>query len=179
MDENNQQVPQAQPVLQAQPVQQTYTQPVQQQPYAQQPQQPYAQPAQQQPYAQQPYAQQPQQPYGQQPMYIQQAPVSGLAVASLVLGIIGTIFAWVPVFTIIWWVLGILSVIFAVLAMRNTKAGVPGAKRGHGMAVAGLVLGIITIIIAAYIQITVVSKIDAFVNGVNDLQSSYSRSYNY
>ncbi|MFU0567438.1 DUF4190 domain-containing protein [Gardnerella leopoldii] len=170
MDENNQQVPQAQPV------QQTYTQPVQQQPYAQQPQQPYAQPAQQQPYAQQPYAQQ---PYGQQPMYIQQAPVSGLAVASLVLGIIGTIFAWVPVFTIIWWVLGILSVIFAVLAMRNTKAGVPGAKRGHGMAVAGLVLGIITIIIAAYIQITVVSKIDAFVNGVNDLQSSYSRSYNY
>lgn len=178
MDENNQQVPQAQPA------QQPYAQPVQQQQYAQQqyaqqPQQNYAQPA-QQPYAQQPYAQQnyAQQPYMQQPMYVQQSPVSGLAVAGLVLGIIGVIFAWVPFFTFIWWIIGILAVIFGIVAMLNTKVGVPGAKRGHGMAISGLVLGIITLVIAAYIQITVVSKINAVVNTVNNL-SSYSRSYNY
>ena len=114
----------------------------------------------------------------QQPMYAQQSTVSGLAVAGLVLGILGVIFAWVPFFTFIWWIIGILAVIFGIVAMINTKVGVPGAKRGHGMAISGLVLGIITLVIAAYIQVTVVSKINTVVNTVNNF-SSYSRSYNY
>jgi hypothetical protein len=54
-------------------------------------------------------------------------PTSGLAVASLVLGIV-----WV------WGIGSILAVIFGHIALSETK---DGRKGGQGMAVAGLVLG--------------------------------------
>jgi hypothetical protein len=55
------------------------------------------------------------------------SPTNGLAIASMVLGII-----WV------WWVGSILAVIFGHVALRQIARD---GKQGRGMAIAGLVLG--------------------------------------
>ena len=57
---------------------------------------------------------------------------SGMAVAALVLGIIGLLIN----------ILSILAIIFGAVGMNQT--GKPGVK-GRGMAVAGLVLGVVTL----------------------------------
>lgn len=71
---------------------------------------------------------------------------NGLAVASLVLGILGIVLLpilfWVP---FLFWILGILSIIFGAVGVRK-----PSKK---GMAKAGLILGIITIVLQVVIII--------------------------
>ena len=57
--------------------------------------------------------------------------VDGLAVASMVLGII-----W------LWWIGSILAVIFGGVAIKRINAS-NGWKTGKGMAIAGLVLGLV------------------------------------
>jgi hypothetical protein len=76
----------------------------------------------------------PQSPYGyQQPMIVQGPPSSGLAVASMVLGIVGLLGGWcflaIP---------NLLAILLGHLGLKDTK---DGTKSGRGMAVAGLVLG--------------------------------------
>lgn len=61
--------------------------------------------------------------------YYQPPPVSGYAVTALILGLLG---------------FGIFAVIFGGLGLAETNRG---QKSGGGMAVAGLVLGIITSIL--------------------------------
>jgi len=58
----------------------------------------------------------------------------GLAIASLVLGIVGFFFAG--------FVLGILAIIFGAISLKKIKRS-GGFLNGKGMAIAGLVLGII------------------------------------
>jgi hypothetical protein len=78
-------------------------------------------------------------PYGYPPMVIAQGPpASGLAVASLVLGIVGLLVGWCA--------LGlpcIAAVILGHAGLSDTKSG---AKSGRGMAVAGLVMGYVALI---------------------------------
>ncbi|MBU6496440.1 MAG: DUF4190 domain-containing protein [Acidobacteria bacterium] len=57
------------------------------------------------------------------------APVNGFAIAALVLGII-----WV------YWIGSILAVIFAFVAFRQIRRR---GERGRGLAIAGLVLGLV------------------------------------
>jgi len=74
-----------------------------------------------------------------QPVHYQQGPqlivsstrTSGLAVASLVLGII-----W------LYWVGSVLAIVFGVVAMSQIKNS-QGTMTGRGMAIAGLVLGLV------------------------------------
>lgn len=68
--------------------------------------------------------------------YQSQGSYSGMAIASLVLGIIS-------MFINPWTILGILSVIFGVVGMSQTASE---GKRGKGMAIAGLILGCIAIV---------------------------------
>ena len=106
-------------------------QPYGQPPSGQQPAQPYGQPA---PYGQAPYGQA---PYGQAPQgypppgypgYPPQGPGNnGMAIASLVLGIV-----W------IYWLGSLLAVIFGHVALGQIKRSGQG---GRGLAIAGLVLG--------------------------------------
>ncbi|MDQ1602221.1 MAG: hypothetical protein QOE01_66 [Actinomycetota bacterium] len=117
----------------------------QQQPYGQQ--QGYGQ----QPYGQQPYGQQPygQAPYGQAPQGYgyppQPQPTNGLAVASLVLGIL-----W------LFWLGSLLAVIFGHIALSQIRRRGEG---GRGMAIAGLVLGYIGV--AFFLLFFVVGAIGA------------------
>jgi hypothetical protein len=90
----------------------------------------YQQPGYQQPGYQQPGYQQP--GYWQPGPYQQMQPAqswNGLAIASMVVGIV-----W------IYWVGSILAVIFGHVALRQTARD---GSRGRGMAIAGLVLGYI------------------------------------
>jgi hypothetical protein len=68
--------------------------------------------------------------------YVAKAQTSGLAIASLVMGIAG----W----TLLPWIGSILAIIFGYMA-RNEIRQRPGELEGEGLAVAGLVLGWIMI----------------------------------
>lgn len=65
------------------------------------------------------------------------APTSGMAVAALVLGIIGVVSSW----CFIGLIPAILGVVFGVIGRKETTG--PGAKSGRGMATAGLITGIV------------------------------------
>lgn len=78
-------------------------------------------------------------PYGQV-MVVPAQPSNGLAIASMVLGILGLVFG-------IWGIglIGsILAVIFGHVALGQIKQS-NGAQGGHGMAIAGLVMGYIVV----------------------------------
>lgn len=92
-----------------------------------------------------------QQPYGQQPYGQQQygagPPQQGntLAIAGLVLGILGVLLAFIPLLGVVAGVLlGLGAAICGGLGLSKSKE--PG-RGGKGMAIAGLVLGIIAIIL--------------------------------
>src|SRR3954447_11900067 len=72
-------------------------------------------------------------PPGTPLLVVNPAPTSGLAVAALVLGIVGILGGWCTLA-----IPCILAVIFGHAGLNDTKNG---AKQGRGMAIAGLVLG--------------------------------------
>jgi hypothetical protein len=74
----------------------------------------------------------------------QPAPVKtkGFAVTSLTVGIVGLVFTWVPGLNL---TLGVIATVFGALGFRNAHLG---RTDGKGMAIAGLVMGAITIVIA-------------------------------
>jgi hypothetical protein len=128
-----------QPQYPAQPGQPQYPgQPGQPQYPAQPGQQPYPQEgAQPQQYPPPGYQQQ---GYPPHQGYVAQRKTNGLAVASLVLGIVGLIlfgFFMIP---------NILAVIFGFVALSQINRAPAGAMGGKGMAIAGLVMGLIGIL---------------------------------
>lgn len=92
--------------------------------------------------------QSPYQPSDQSPYQPSNAK-KGFAVASLVCGIIGLLFSLYafgnPYLLIFAFVLSILAIVFSSKGRKLWKYGIPG----RGLAIAGLVLGIIAIVIAA------------------------------
>ena len=76
----------------------------------------------------------PQQPYGGMP-----PKTSGMAIASLVLGIVG-------VLTCGCMILAILAVVFGQLGKKDIRTS-GGAKTGAGLAQAGFILGIVGIVL--------------------------------
>ena len=69
-------------------------------------------------------------------------PGNGMAIASLVLGIISILFFWTSIFAIIFMVTSIIGIVLGVLSRKkNSLAGFP-----TGLGTAGLVLNIIALI---------------------------------
>ena len=81
-----------------------------------------------------------------------QKPRTGMAITSLVLGIIAFILAWFPLGSYLAVLLALLSVIFGIIAIRRPA--------GKGMAVAGLILGGLALVISIIASI-VYTKIGA------------------
>jgi hypothetical protein len=113
-----------------------------------QPQQPY--------YPQQPQPQQ--NPYGyqqpQQPYYAAPHQSNGIAVAGGVVGIIALVTAFIPFIDFVSIVLGILAIIFG--AVGNGRAARMGGQ-SRGMAITGIVCGIIAVAISVLFIIAVYS----------------------
>ena len=64
---------------------------------------------------------------------------SGMAIASFVLGVIGIVSWWMGGF-----VISILAIIFGIIGLREVKRS-PDEVTGYGLALAGFILGVITL----------------------------------
>lgn len=91
--------------------------------------------------------------------------LSGLGVSALVLGIISIVFSVVPIINNLCIVLGVLAIVFAGCSWKST--GKKGHKRGHGMVIAGLVLGILSIVITLSMQASFSASIDKAKSGLD------------
>ncbi|QGU95017.1 DUF4190 domain-containing protein [Clostridium bovifaecis] len=68
----------------------------------------------------------------------------GLSIASMILGIIGLVFTFVPGLNFLGILCGILAIIFGIIG-KNKIANSNGELSGTGMAKAGLILGVIIV----------------------------------
>ena len=143
----------------------------------QQPEQQPVQPVQQPVQPQQPvYQQPPQQPvYQQQPVFQQMvaSPSQGMAIASLVLGVVSIVFCW-------FWPIALFAAIIGVVLgfLARSKAKQMGMP--PGMAMAGMVLSIVglalTVLIIAAVAACacgVSNELDELNDLLNDLENLY------
>lgn len=110
-----------------------------------------------------PVAEQPQ----PQVVYLKQL-TNGLATAALVLGIIGAVVGLIPLTSPVALVLGVLATVFGAIG-RNKAAKNPEVPN-KGRATAGLVLGIVSIVLSI-IGMVIVS------NAVNDTEKELNRIF--
>lgn len=89
---------------------------------------------------------------------------SGLANASLVLGIIGVVLSFIPIINNIAFVLGILAFVFGLITLIK--------RISKGKSIAGLVLGILAVIITLAMQSAVSDAIDEASNELDKATGS-------
>ena len=80
----------------------------------------------------------------------------GLAVAGMVCGIVGAVFAWIPGVNVIGIILGALAAIFGGVCIAK--------KHSSGQAIAGLVLGIVSVGVAVIMNIATVKVTEGVVD---------------
>ena len=73
---------------------------------------------------------------------------NGMAVASLILGILSLILCWIPGVNFVAIILAIVAIILGILGMKKAKEPMTG---GRGMAIGGLITGILGLIISILI----------------------------
>lgn len=97
----------------------------------------------------------------------QPTPSSGLAIASLVLGILGLLSGW----AVFGGVLGLVGVILGIVALVKVKNG---TASGKGMAIGGIVTGALGMIVAAVVMvISIVLAGQCVENAVQDSNGNY------
>ena len=91
----------------------------------------------------------------------------GFAIAALVLGICAFVFCWIPVLN---WILGILAVVFGIIALVK--------KAKKGMAITGLVLGAVGLLVAiiSFFGLAILGAASEYSSTNN---SSYHSLYDY
>ncbi|MGZ4030742.1 MAG: DUF4190 domain-containing protein [Tumebacillaceae bacterium] len=77
-----------------------------------------------------------------------QLPTNGLAISSLVVGIITLIISWIPILNFLSLLMGPVGIVFAILGIRQIKQQ-PNEMKGSGRALTGLLLNICGILICA------------------------------
>jgi hypothetical protein len=99
----------------------------------------------------------------QPPVQYLKAPSNGLATASLVLGIIGVVFAVIPILGVIGAVIGGVGLLLGIFGfLASGKHGV-----GKGKSIAGLVLGVASIVVFIVISAATVAAVNTAVDGAN------------
>jgi hypothetical protein len=97
----------------------------------------------------------------------------GFSVAALVLGIVGIVGAWIPFLNWVSVILGILALIFGIIAVKTKRDG-------KGQALAGLILGAITIAIFLIITIVIGVIMGSAINQAADTNwSTLNDSYQF
>lgn len=82
------------------------------------------------------------------PVYLYQQPQqpqNGMAISGLVLGIVATVFSFIPFGIFFFWPAGILAIIFGAVGHSKANSGQSDKKRA---AIAGWVLGIVSLVLA-------------------------------
>ncbi|WP_251231328.1 DUF4190 domain-containing protein [Adlercreutzia aquisgranensis] len=93
-------------------------------------------------------------------------PTSAMAVTALVLGIIAIVSSWMPIINNFSFLLAILGTIFAIAGLVGT---VRGKRKGKGLAVAGLVLGVVSFAVVLVTQ-------SAYSAAIDEVSQSYRTS---
>lgn len=89
---------------------------------------------------------------------------NGLATAGFVLGLLGLLGSWIPLLNILAIVLGVVGAILAAVGLgKSKKAGV-----GKGLALAGLILGVLAVIIALVVNAAFVNSVDDAIDTTTD-----------
>ncbi len=81
---------------------------------------------------------------------------NGLATAGFVLALLGLLGCWIPVLNILAMVLAVVGVVLAAVGLAKSKK----AGAGKGLAIAGLVMGVLALIFAVLINAVFVSAVD-------------------
>ncbi|MCT4545187.1 MAG: DUF4190 domain-containing protein [Vallitalea sp.] len=89
----------------------------------------------------------------------------GLAIAAMVCGIVGIVMFCIPYLSI---TLAILAIVFGAIMVSSNKHNAD--KTGRGMAIAGIVLGIVTIGLDIFIIAGIVSAFSSFSSIDNFMQ---------
>ena len=76
---------------------------------------------------------------------------SGFAITALVLGIVGLSLSPLPIINNASAILGVIGIIFGIIGIVKTRKN-KGKKRGKGLAIAGLITSIVTIVIVLSLQ---------------------------
>jgi hypothetical protein len=94
----------------------------------------------------------------------------GFGIAAMILGIVGIVGSWIPILNWFSLVLGILAIIFGIIAVVKGK--------GKGQGVAGVILGGATVVIFLIINVILAAALTSTVDTVNktnwtDYQTQY------
>lgn len=85
---------------------------------------------------------------------------SGFATASLVLGIIGLCTSFIPIVNNVSFILVLIAIVFAIVSLAK--------RASKGMAIAGIIISVITMILVVNSQQFFADSIDTAVNEMND-----------
>lgn len=97
----------------------------------------------------------------------------GLSIGAMVFGILGVIFSWIPFVVYIALPCAIVGIVMAAIAMKKIKEGAEGSK---GMAIAGLVCGIVGAAFGLPMLICTICACSLAAGGIssaNDLLAQY------
>ncbi len=114
--------------------------------------------------------------YTQQPQF-PQAPVpaaqarNGLGTAALILGIIGALSGLIPFF---FWLAGILGVIALIMGLAGRGRAKRGGATNKGVALAGAILGLISLIMSVVGAVILFKAVDDAVNDIDKATSDSS-----
>ncbi|MFE0086615.1 DUF4190 domain-containing protein [Streptomyces sp. NPDC058992] len=116
--------------------------------------------------------------YTPQPQF-PQAPVptaparNGLGTAALILGIIGVLSGLIPLF---FWLAGILGLIGLILGLSAKGRVKRGEATNKGVAVAGIVLGLVSLVLSVVGAVITFKAVDEAVDEINKVTSGSSAS---
>ncbi|MGY1831833.1 DUF4190 domain-containing protein [Geodermatophilus sp. SYSU D01180] len=111
-----------------------------------------------------------QQPYAPvQPPYAPQQKGAGLAVASMVLGIIALLLSWVPIINNVAAVIAVVGLALGIPALLRARRG---THRGKGLAITGLVTSVVAIAVVFATQAFYASVVDEVADSLDQELSS-------
>lgn len=90
---------------------------------------------------------------------------NGLAVAGFVLGLLGLLGSWIPVVNFFAIALAVIGVILAAVGLAKSRT----SGSGKGLAIAGLVLGVLAVVLAVVVNVAFIDAVD---KAVDDATSS-------
>ena len=98
-------------------------------------------------------------------------PGRGMAIAALVLGILAILSTWIPVVGLFLMVLSLAAIVVGIIALVQVSSG---RARGRGMALTGLILGVLSVVTSILMHVLVFKAVDSLVNEVSSSISSAS-----
>ena len=107
--------------------------------------------------------------YQQAPRFSEMAPLSAMAVTTLVLGVIALLTSFLPIINNLSFFIALLGTIFGIVSI---VAIVRGTRRGKALAVSGLVVNIIALVVVLASQAMLSAALDEVASGPSAVSTS-------